>query len=174
MNLLSIQGHFAPAFRLNKADAAELQKKVMTITQDHIVMISSKFRTDLIFYNGGEHMEKITRIWCDIAGVTYKDHIKNRFFRSSTELITLTHFFYRLQLLSRMPQWYKMYYEQLLSAWMENPKDPILDTLIKVMTQLNELFNEHSLKLDENEFRHIMGRFINLRNMASMNDKSAN
>ena len=174
MNLLSIQGHFAPAFRLNKEDAVELQEKVKVITQERVVVISSKFRTDLVFYEGDDKMEQITRIWCDIAGVIYKDHIKTRLFRSSTELITLTHFFYRLQLLSRMPQWYKMYYEQLLSTWMENPKDQILDTLIKVMTQLNELFNEHSLKLDEYEFRQIVGRFLNLREMASMNEKSSN
>lgn len=172
MNLLSIQGHFAPAFRLNKADAAELKKQVEIISQEHVLVISSKFRTDLFYYDVDDHVEEIIRIWCDISGVTYNDSTKIKFFRSRNELLTLTHFFYRLQLLFRMPQWHKAYSEELLSMWIENPKEPVLGILMKVMILLNESCNEHTLKLNETEFKQVVGRFINLRNLTFLNNNT--
>jgi hypothetical protein len=137
-----------PGFRLDRADAAELKKQVEAISQEHVLVISSKFRTDLIYYDVDDHVDEILRIWCNICGVSYKDSTKQKFFRSKNELLTLTHYFYRLQLLYRMPQWHKVYYEELLSMWIENPKEPVLGTLNKVMILLNESSNNHTLKLD--------------------------
>lgn len=172
MNLISIQGHLAPAFRLNKADAAELKKQVETISQEHVLVISSKFRTDLFYYDMDDHVEEIIRIWCNICGASYKDSTKLKFFRSKSELLTLTHFFYRLQLLYRMPQWHKAYYEELLSMWIENPKEPVLGIIMKLMILLNESCNEHTLKINEADFKQIVGRFINLRNLTSQNNNA--
>ena len=174
MNLLSIQGHFAPAFRLNETAKEVIKRYVETITRADIVIISSKFRTDLIFYDQVDHMEEIIIKWCDITGHTFKESTKLKFFRSCNELHSITHFFYRLYLLSRMPLWYKMYHEQLLSTWIENPRDPLLGTIMKVMTQLDSLFNDHAMKLNENEFRQIAQRFIDFDKLALMDKNRAN
>ncbi|MGK7390186.1 MAG: hypothetical protein ACNS60_07535 [Candidatus Cyclobacteriaceae bacterium M2_1C_046] len=166
MNLISIQGHYAPAYYLNKAEAAELKLQVESLTHQHVLVISSKFRTDLIYY-GDDYVVEILKLWCIISGTAFKESTKQKFFYSHSDLSSLTHFFYRLHLLYRMPRWHKEFYEQLLSMWMENPKEPALDTLIKITMLLTELHNEHSLILGQTDCQQIIERFVDLKSLTS-------
>lgn len=174
MNLLSIQGHFAPAFRLNTIQATECKKQVETLSQEPACIISSKFRTDILYFDEDSHVEEILRTWCKLCGVTYKETTKLKFFCSNDIAVSLTQFFYRLQLLHRMPQWHSMYYKELLSMWIENPKEPILYSLNKIMILMNESNNEHSLKLNNDKFQQIVAKFIDLGNLTSLNKKNVN
>ena len=174
MNLLSIQGPHAPALYLDKHQEIDLEQQVSAIIHDRALVISSKFRTDILYYGNKDHVDTLLMCWFAKSGSQYNASKKSKFYRSDDELTTLTSFFYRLHLLNQFPQWHHAYYENFISKLIDNPKNDLCHKLFEILNILMENFDEHLLKVDKAALHHLIDRSVSLRKLAETNKLNIN
>lgn len=175
MNLLSIQGKYAPTFQLQDDMAIELKQNIEAITKKQVLIISSKFRSDLIYNDDQDRIDTFLKSWCNAVGYTYSNSVKQKFFRSTDEAISLSYFLYRLHLLKRIPKWYEDYFKKLMNilTLTVNADHPLCKKLYEAMDILRVAVDQHRLK-GEKEILENMNNFVDLKNLVSRNQNNDN
>lgn len=174
MYLLSIQGRYAPAFQLKYAAALQLRQQIEAVTNKHTQIISSKFRSDLIYDDDINRLEEFLEIWSDSVGYPYDNSLKLKFFRSAEEAVSISQFFYRLHLLRRFPKWYDGYLENLLNVLDQKTHCPLCQKLSEAMEQFCEAVEVRRLKRNHETLIKSVHEFVKLKHLASLHKRNDN
>ena len=174
MFLLSVQGRYAPAFQLTKEAETKLRRQIEAITQRQVLIISSKFRTDLLYEDDTNRLEQFIKVWCEAVGYPYTNSLKLNFFRSDEEVTSLTYFLYRLQLIKRIPRWYNGYMERLNQVLRENSRHPLCQKLSEGMEKFRENAEKKRLKAESEALLQSVHEFVNLKDLTSFNKRNCN
>ncbi len=113
MNLVSIQGKLAPGMQFKGEDLHVCHQLMRSLSDNRYLVISSRYRTDILYDSILEKNQSIIRLWCFYKGKDFDDAWLKRFFRTSGSKDSLEHFFTRLLLLKRIPTWYDLYMNEL-------------------------------------------------------------
>lgn len=174
MYLLSIQGRYAPAFQLKNSAAGKLKHQIEATTKQPALVISSRFRSDLIYLDNTNSLVESMKVWCHLVGYHYTDALKMKFFRSDEEATSLHYFFLRLQLIKRIPGWYNGYVKEFEKVLLENPQHPLYPKLYGAMESFLQAIEKQRIK-GENEVNiKRVSKFINLNNLAGSNSDNCN
>lgn len=174
MYLLSIQGRYAPAFQLKSDAAAAFRQKIETLTRGDSLIISSKFRSDLVYEDHENRLEEFLESWCRTVGQPYDNKVKLKFFRSGEEAVSISYFFYRLHLLRRFPKWYDGYLEKLVNVLMLRANCPLCTRLTEAMEQFSEAVEIRRLKKDQEALIKSVHEFVTLKHLACIQKEREN
>ncbi len=109
MNLISIQGKYAPGFYFKGDELFACESLMKSLANDDFLVISSRFRSDILYLREHERNTSVVRIWCLYKRKEYNSTLLNRFYRSTDTTESLSEFFVRLLYLRRVPAWYNPY-----------------------------------------------------------------
>lgn len=174
MYLLSIQGRYAPAFQLKNDAALQLKKQVEGLTHQQAHIISSRFRTDLVYEDDENRLEDFLERWCKSLGYPYKSDIKLKFFRSAEEDVSLSQFFYRLHLLKRIPNWYNAYLEKLVQLLAREGQCPLCTKLSEAMKLFCDSVELLRIKQGQDSLLKSVNEFVKLKHLAAYGNKNYN
>ncbi len=113
MNLVSIQGKFAPGMYFKGDDLHVCHQLMRSLSDNRYLVISSRYRTDILYDSVLEKNQSIIRLWCFYKGKDFNETWLNRFFRTVGSKESTEHFFTRLLYLKRIPTWYDLYMNEL-------------------------------------------------------------
>lgn len=82
---ISIQGKYAPYFYFQHLDADNFRSIVESETSGNSLVISSAYRTDILYSSNEEKSDQIIKKWCDYMGYHFDSHVKSKFIRSTNE-----------------------------------------------------------------------------------------
>ena len=174
MYLLSIQGRYAPAFQLKENAALRLKQQIEAATNKQALVISSRFRSDLIYQDTTNSLVGSLKIWCELVGHDYSDSLKLKFFRSDEEQISLNSFFYRLQLIRSVPRWYELYIEELMKVFAENAFHPLCQKLSGPLEKYLRTVEQQNLKTEKEAVLKGVSRFVNLKKLGNSYNSNCN
>lgn len=174
MHLLSIQGRYAPAFQLKNDVALQLREQIEGLTHQQSHIISSRFRTDLVYEDDENRLEDFLARWCHTLGYPYDSAVKVKFFRSAEEDVSLSQFFFRLQLLRRIPNWYNRYLEKLVPLLAREAQCPLCAKLSDAMEQYCDAVELLRIKQDHNSLLRSVNEFVKLKNLAAYGKRNCN
>lgn len=174
MYLLSVQGRYAPAFHLNNAGSQALKQHVETLTNQNTLLISSRFRSDLVYEDHENRLEYFLETWCQLAGYPYDKSVKLKFFRSAEEAVSISQFFYRLHLLKRFPVWYNAYLEKLVNVLIHKEQCSLCYRLAQAMEKFCEAVEMRRLKEDRQVLINSVQEFVKLKHLSSLIKESLN
>ena len=147
MNLVSIQGKYASGYHLT-GEKLQIAHQLMKGLSDHnYLIISSKFRSDILYSSLHEKNDTIIKLWCwymdkDFVNIEYK-----KFFRAYNDEDCIIHFFNRLVLLKQYTPWFDAYVSTLHSVieTQENDISQILKDCIKTLpiSEIEEIRNSN-------------------------------
>lgn len=120
MNIISVQGRYAPPYYLNITNKDYLKQLIKSVTGRDPIIISSKFQTDIIYFDKIDRNEQLLQIWSKVVGSEFQSSDLIKFFRSCDEKLSLENFLYRVYRLRRFKKWYDRYYEALVEVMNEN------------------------------------------------------
>lgn len=116
MNLVSIQGPKALGYSFNNEDIHVCHQLMKGLSDSNYLVVSSKFRTDILYSSLHEKNRTIVKLWCLFKRKEFNDMNFGLFFRSIGTIDSVQNFFIRLLLLSRIPAWHQLYLHSLASA----------------------------------------------------------
>ena len=174
MYLLSIQGRYAPAFQLNNSAALKLKQLVEGATKKQALVVSSRFRSDLVYEDDTDSLIASLKMWCDLVGYSYTESLKLKFFRSDEEHISLDAFFYRLQLIRSIPRWYELYMEELTKVLEANPFNPHCLKLSGLLEVFCEAVEKQCLKTEKEAIIRQLSCFVNLKKLGTSHNSNCN
>lgn len=174
MYLLSVQGRYAPGFRLSRELEQKLRQQIEAVTQKHVLIISSKFRTDLLYEDNTNRLEEFLKIWCELVGQSFTHSLKLKFFRSDEEEISLNYFFYRLQLIKRIPIWFTTYMQQLGKVLEEEGRNPFCRKLAESVENFRKADEKQRQRIEKETILKSVHKFINLKSMATSYKRNCN
>ena len=85
IKFISIQGKYAPYFCFERPDADHFRSIVESATSGNSLIISSAYRTDILYSSPEEKSDLIIKKWCDYMGYHYDSHVNSKFIRSSCQ-----------------------------------------------------------------------------------------
>ena len=130
MNFLCIQGEYARGFRLNSDSIQSFRSMVESMTLSSALVISSPYRSDLL-YQSEEHIsEQLLRVWCAYKGSPFKASYSNQFTEAFGTSETLEYFFVKLTHLSRRKIWLQPYLNQFREICLKEPNHELLQPLL--------------------------------------------
>lgn len=121
MNLVSIQGQHAPGFQFKGDQLYACESLMKSLADDRFLVISSTYRSDILYLRERERNNSIVRIWCLYKCKEFNPSLLQRFYRSTNAQESISQFFTRLLFLSRMPKWYNQYIRVMESKLKHNP-----------------------------------------------------
>ena len=121
MNLVSIQGQHAPGFQFQGDELYACESLMKSLANDRFLVITSKFRSDILYLRERERNTSIVRIWCLYKCKEFNPQLLQRFYRSMNAQESISNFFTRLLYLSRMPRWYDQYIHAMERKLGDNP-----------------------------------------------------
>ncbi len=120
MNLVSIQGKFAPGMHFKGEELHVCHQLIRSLSDNRYLVISSRYRTDILYDSQLEKNQSIIRLWCLYKGKEFDDSWLQKFFRTTGRKQSLEHYFTRLLLLKRIPTWYDLYMKELATILSNN------------------------------------------------------
>lgn len=174
MYLLSVQGRYAPGFSLSRELEQKLRQQIEAVTQQQVLIISSKFRTDLLYEDDTNRLEEILKIWCELVGQPFTHSLKLKFFRSDEEEISLNYFLYRLQLIKRIPTWFTTYMQKLGEVLEEDARNPLCRKLAERVENFHKADEKQRQRIEKETLLKSVHTFINLKNIATSYKRNFN
>ncbi|MGK7397574.1 MAG: hypothetical protein ACNS62_23555 [Candidatus Cyclobacteriaceae bacterium M3_2C_046] len=138
LNLISIQGKFAPTFWLKNLFEPELFNIVQSLSLKPAIVISSPARTDIIYQNHQDLSQPVLKMWCHFTGKIYQDQISNYFHIKNGTLNVLDYYFSSLDCLSRRERDFQLYQSCFRSHYQMMPAHPILTILVECDQHLHQ------------------------------------
>ncbi|MEP5613468.1 MAG: hypothetical protein ABJP45_14545 [Cyclobacteriaceae bacterium] len=112
MNLVSIQGRYAPGMQFKGDELHVCHQLMRGLSNSEYLVVNSPYRTDILYNSMHEKNHSIIRLWCLHKGRDFEGTLQ-KFFRATGSLESLQHYFSRLLLLQRISAWYDPYRKEL-------------------------------------------------------------
>ncbi|MEL7148959.1 MAG: hypothetical protein AAFO69_21470 [Bacteroidota bacterium] len=100
------------------------------MTLKSALVISSPYRSDLLYQADEDISQKLLRVWCAYKGIAFQNEFKQRFTHSVGEEETLEYFFVKLTHLSQHKSWYRPYAGQFEEICRKEPNHELLGPLL--------------------------------------------
>ncbi|MTI39445.1 hypothetical protein [Fulvivirga lutimaris] len=121
--MISIQGPQARGFYLDAGKLTNFNSVLRGIIGHQFLLISSKFRTDILYFSEVDQNKNIIKLLCREVGKEYDKNQLEKFFRTTDKQSTFEQYFLRLMYLSSRSQWYSQYIaeaQQVLVDYSQN------------------------------------------------------
>ncbi len=122
--LISIQGKYAVHYRFKEQSAQNFKALVQAITGKCCAVVSSRFRTDVIYCSNKITPKNILQLWAMNLHEEFSRKQRHLFIFKSGKENVLNYYFSSLNKLSHLSDWYQEYvseFNQLLSLDRNNP-----------------------------------------------------
>lgn len=130
LKFLSIQGKYARGFHLNNDSIQSFRSLVESMTLSSALVISSPYRSDLLYQSDEDISRKLLRVWCAYKGSAYQEAYESRFTQAFGVEETLEFFFVKLTHLSQRKSWFYPYASQFKEIYRKEPKHELLKPLL--------------------------------------------
>ncbi len=165
---LTVQGTHTNSFLFKSNSGQEFRSFVEGLVLNHVILICSKYRIDLIYNGETNYQEEIMKAWCKVVGKDYSLMTRQKFIRAKGKQETLENYFVSLIYLARIPNWFQEYNEQVKLTFRQEPKHPILQEIINCANYLSANRNIQNLSLGTAD-KHSIAHYLlkNLHEFAS-------
>lgn len=109
MLMVSIQGPLARGFYLDASEQSNFNGILRNVIGYQFLLISSKFRTDILYFSEIDQNKNIIKLLCREVGKEFYPGQVEKFFRTTNKQQTLEQYFLRLMHLSSKSLWYNQY-----------------------------------------------------------------
>lgn len=140
LQYLSIQGRCAPSFWFKNRDAHCFRSLIESFTLSRALVLSSIYRTDILFCFPEDHTELILRLWCLWKEFPLNAEIKSKFLRTADNKEALEFYFDTLFHLSHHTHQFEQYRERLSEILHQEPDNAILNELISCDSHLTTYY----------------------------------
>lgn len=127
---LCVQGKYAPRFYLKNKSTQNFRSLIESITLSSAVVISSRYKSDLIYHADKDLSQQLIRAWSIYNGMDYKDSFLNKFISANGESETLEYFFVKLAHAAMHRDWYIDYCHHFEEVCKNEPDHVLLRQLI--------------------------------------------
>lgn len=130
MNFISIQGGRARSFYFENEERRKLYRILRSFLDRKFLLISSPFKTDLLYESEKDHNKYIIKLLHVEIGRKFSEKNISHFYRSDNLSESLENYFSRILQLSIRSKWQQQYLEELGKVASANPNNPILHKVI--------------------------------------------
>ncbi len=135
---LCVQGKYAPRFYLKNESTQNFRSLIESITLSNAVVISSRYKSDLIYHAEEDLSNQLIKAWSVFNGLVYKDSFLNKFISASGENDTLEYFFVKLAHVAMNRDWYIDYCQHFEEVCKKEPEHVLLKQIISCNKYLKE------------------------------------
>ena len=135
---LCVQGKYAPRFHLKNESTQNFRSLIESITLSNAVVISSRYKSDLIYHAEEDLSYQLIKAWSVFNGLEYKNSFLNKFISANGESDTLEYFFVKLVHLSMNRDWYIDYCHHFEEVCKKEPDHILLKQIISCNKYLKE------------------------------------
>lgn len=145
--MVSIQGPHARGFYLDAKGQTNFNGVLRNIIGHQFLLISSKFRTDILYISDVDQNNNIVKLLCREVEIEYYPDLMQKFFRTTEKQSTLEQYFLRLMHLSSKAQWYDQYIEEAQKSFVDYPENKITIVLKECLDHVNTNAEFDSIEL---------------------------
>lgn len=138
---LCIQGKYAPRFYLKNESAQNFRSLIESITLSNALVISSRYKSDLIYSAEEDLTNQLIKAWSAYKGLEFKDSFLDNFISASGDSDTLEYFFIKLAHVSMHRDWYIDFCQHFEEICEKEPGHALLKPIISCNNYLNETNN---------------------------------
>ena len=124
--LISIQGKYASHYRFKRQNAQSFKDLIQGITGSCCTVISSRFRTDLIYISKKLNHRDVLKLWELHLEEELNQKQRHLFVYKSGKESVLNHYFNSLNKLCQIHDWYNEYVEEFNYLYSIDQKNPML------------------------------------------------
>ncbi|MCR9252469.1 MAG: hypothetical protein NXI20_18750 [bacterium] len=124
--LISIQGKYAAHYRFRKHTAQSFKDLIQGLTGSCCTAISSRFRTDLIYFSKKLTHKDVLKLWSMHIDEELTRKQRHLFIFKSGKENVLNHYFNSLNQLCQIHDWYNEYVEEFNHLYALDSNNPIL------------------------------------------------
>ena len=106
---VSIQGKHAPKYWLKYHSGQLLRSEVQSIVVGEVLMVSSMYRSEIIYKSSQCHNELIVQLWHAFVRKPYNRDTRRHFYQTFGDRETIENYFFGISGLSRRAKWFEDY-----------------------------------------------------------------
>lgn len=130
IHLISIVGKHARDFYLKQACISDFKSLIRTVTSGRIMIISTKFRSDLFYHAEQAENKPILKLWALYANVKPDEFDAEHIVTSVGHEESLTQYFQSINKLSTNWLYYRQYKEVFALIFTNDRQNPVARTIV--------------------------------------------
>ena len=139
IHLITAIGDNAKNFYLEEQCISDFKSLMRTITSGRVMIVSTKFRSDL-FYSADKPLnDSILKLWALYANTDLSDFVRKNFITSSGDEKSLSKYFQSINRLSTNWYHYKLYKKAFYYTFINDPQNPVARTVVQCDQCVTEL-----------------------------------
>ncbi|MEO9802548.1 MAG: hypothetical protein ABJF04_04835 [Reichenbachiella sp.] len=138
IHLLTVVGKSAQTFYLEQQVISDFKSLMRTLTSGRVMIISTKFRSDLFYSAEKSENESILKSWILYANTSMDSLDGTDFITSIGDEESLTRYFQSINALSANRYHYQRYQEAFYSAFSNDDQNPMARTIVQCDQHLIE------------------------------------
>ncbi len=142
--LISIQGKYAAHYRFKNQSAQSFKDLIQGITGKCCTVISSRFRTDIIYSTEDLNPKDVLKLWASKIDESLDRKQRHQFVFKSGKAEVLNHFFNSLNKLCHIHDWYREYVVEFNDLYAFDRNNPIL----KMIAECDNFLVSHDQNCD--------------------------
>ena len=140
INLISIVGESAKDFYLKQQCISDFKSLMRAVTSGRVMIISTKFRSDLLYNAEEPNNDSILKLWALYANASLSDHDQKDFIITIGDERSLSTYFQSINKLSANWYLYGLYKMAFLHIFNSEQKNPVA----KIVVQCDQYLLEHT------------------------------
>ncbi|WP_258103954.1 hypothetical protein [Marinoscillum sp. MHG1-6] len=147
LRYISAQGWHAPSFRFKNHSAHQFRSLIEAMTLNQALLVSSMYRTDLLYFSEKNMNKPILKVWCLLTGNNYTDSLAQKLLTGQGDQEVFELYFDSMSHLKLHDRYYKRYKTTLNEIFHLEPSNIILQEL----TQCDRFLARMSTKSHDEE-----------------------
>ena len=131
IHLITIVGRSAKDFYLEQGLIPDFKSLLRTVTSGRVMMISTKFRSDLFYGSEVPKTDEVIKLWALYAKTERAGLNKSDMNASSGDEQTLSWYFNSINMLSANWYYYSLYKKAFQNLFNHEPQNPVARTVIE-------------------------------------------
>jgi hypothetical protein len=131
MHLMTFIGKSAKKFYLNPQCISDFKSLMRTVTSGRVMIISTKFRSDLFYVSGKSKKNSILKLWAFYANISL-DSLDGKDFTSTIgDKKSLSIYFEGINILATNSYYYRNYKNEFHDTFSSDHQNPIAKTIVQ-------------------------------------------
>lgn len=138
IHLITVTGQSARNFHLSQQYMADFKSLMRTVTSGRVMLVSTRFRSDLFYYDKRARNKAILKLWALYANTTPDDLDKKDLNTTAGDQKSLSKYFLAMNKMSTNWHHYGLYKKALYVTYNNDQQNPLTNTLLQCDRYLTE------------------------------------
>lgn len=129
--MISVEGKSARTFYLEKQYVSDFKSLLRTVTSGRVLIVSTRFRTDLFYGSNRAKNKSILKLWALYANASLESIKKADYSFTKGDQKALTKYFEIINQLANNWQYYRLYQRAFSNTFSNDPQNHVARTIVQ-------------------------------------------